>query len=136
MKARSQRPSVTVGYQLTFFTHQDHRHHGRSLGQWLVEEARRMGIGGATLIAASEGFGNHRHLHQRHLVSFPDQPLGLGAVAPGPEAEAVEGGRGGTQGAGEAVVSSQERPAHGRIVRSPSTAYPEGQRRDWTSHSI
>ena len=63
------------GYQLTFFTQQDHRHQGKSLAHWLVEEARAMGIGGATLIAASEGFGHHRRLHHMHLIHFPTQPL-------------------------------------------------------------
>ncbi len=45
------------GYQLTFFTQQDRKHQGISLAQWLLEEARNIGISGATLIQASEGFG-------------------------------------------------------------------------------
>ena len=67
-------PNPMHGFQLTFFTQQDHRHHGKRLAQWLLEEARAMGIGGATLIAASEGFGHHRHLHRMHLVKQSDQP--------------------------------------------------------------
>ena len=63
------------GYQLTFFTQQDHRHHGRPLAHWLVEEARAMGISGATLIPASEGFGHHRRIHSVHFVELADQPL-------------------------------------------------------------
>ena len=63
------------GYQVTFFTQQDHRHHGKSLAHWLVEEARAMGIGGATLLAASEGFGHHRRIHSVHFVELTDQPL-------------------------------------------------------------
>lgn len=63
------------GYQLTFFTQQDHRHHGKSLAHWLVEEARRMGIGGATLVAATEGFGHHRRIHAAHFIELTDQPL-------------------------------------------------------------
>lgn len=63
------------GYQLTFFTHQDRRHHGKSLAHWLVEEARAMGIGGATLVAASEGFGHHRRIHSVHFIELADQPL-------------------------------------------------------------
>jgi len=89
MKANPQRPRVMVGYQLTFFTQQDHRHHGKSLAQWLVEEARSMGIGGATLIAASEGFGHHRHLHRRHLVNFPDQPLEVVMAVTAEEADRI-----------------------------------------------
>ena len=63
------------GYQLTFFTQQDQKHHGKSLGHWLIEEARAMGIGGATLLAASEGFGHHRRLHSAHFIELSDQPL-------------------------------------------------------------
>lgn len=63
------------GYQLTFFTQQDHRHHGKSLAHWLVEEARAIGIGGATLLAASEGFGHHRRIHSVHFIELTDQPL-------------------------------------------------------------
>ena len=75
MKTTAQQPNPVNGFQLTFFTQQDHRHHGKSVGHWLLEEARAMGIGGATLIAASEGFGHHRQLHQVHLIHFSDQPL-------------------------------------------------------------
>jgi PII-like signaling protein len=63
------------GYQLTFFTQQDHRHHGKSLAHWLVEQAREMGIGGATLVAASEGFGHRRRIHSVHFIELADQPL-------------------------------------------------------------
>ena len=75
MKTSSHEPNPRIGFQLTFFTQQDHRHHGKSLAHWLLEEARTMGIGGATIIAASEGFGHHRHLHRTHFITFPDQPL-------------------------------------------------------------
>lgn len=63
------------GYQLAFFTQQDHQHHGKPLAHWLVEEARAMGIGGATLIAASEGFGHHRRIHSVHFFELTDQPV-------------------------------------------------------------
>jgi|SRR6266849_7212436 PII-like signaling protein len=75
MKTSSHPSNPMAGFQLTFFTQHDHRHHGKSLAQWLLDEARAMGIGGATLIAASEGFGHHRHLHRMHVINFPDQPL-------------------------------------------------------------
>jgi PII-like signaling protein len=78
-----------VGFQLTFFTQQDHRHHGKSLAQWLLEEARAMGIGGATLIAASEGFGHHRHLHRIHAINFPDQPLEVVMAVTAEEADRI-----------------------------------------------
>lgn len=61
------------GFQLTFFTQQDHMHGGKPLAHWLVEEARAMGIGGATLVPATEGFGHHRRIHSAHFVELADQ---------------------------------------------------------------
>ena len=74
MNANPRMKNPASGYQLTFFTQQDHRHHGKSLAHWLVEEARALGIGGATLIAGSEGFGHHRRLHAAHLMRLAEQP--------------------------------------------------------------
>jgi PII-like signaling protein len=62
------------GYQITFFTQQDHRHHGKPLGQWLMLLAREMGLPGATVIAGSEGFGHHRRIHSAHFFELTDQP--------------------------------------------------------------
>jgi uncharacterized protein len=63
------------GYQLTFFTHQDRKHGCLPLGEWLVQEARKLGVGGATLIAAAEGFGHHHRLHSAHFFELADQPI-------------------------------------------------------------
>ena len=63
------------GFQLTFFTQQDHRHRGKTLAHWLVEEARAMGIGGATLVPASEGFGHHRRIHSARFIELADTPV-------------------------------------------------------------
>ncbi len=62
------------GYQVTFFTQQDRRHHGKPLGDWLVHLAREMGLPGATLIAAGEGFGNDHRFHSAHFFELADQP--------------------------------------------------------------
>lgn len=63
------------GFQLTFFTQQDRRHGGLPLGEWLVQEARRLGVAGATLIEATEGFGHDRKLHSAHFFDLADQPI-------------------------------------------------------------
>jgi PII-like signaling protein len=64
-----------LGYQLTFFTQQDRSHQGRPVAQWLVEEARAMGIGGATLTPAAEGYGHDRKLRSVHFFELTDQPM-------------------------------------------------------------
>jgi PII-like signaling protein len=75
MKIAMRQQNPVNGFQLTFFTQQDHQHHHKSLGHWLVEEARAMGVSGATLITASEGFGHHRHLHRVHFIDLSEQPI-------------------------------------------------------------
>jgi PII-like signaling protein len=63
------------GYQLTFFTQQDRKHGCLPLGDWLVQEARKLGVGGATLIAGGEGFGHGHKLHSAHFFELADQPI-------------------------------------------------------------
>ena len=74
MNPATRQPNPVQGFLLTFFTQQDHRHHGKPLAHWLVDQARAMGVGGATLISASEGFGHHHRLHRVHLIDFSEQP--------------------------------------------------------------
>lgn len=63
-----------TGYQLTFFTRQDQQLHGRPLAEWLLLTARAEGIRGATIIAASEGYGQHGRIHAAHFFELADQP--------------------------------------------------------------
>jgi PII-like signaling protein len=63
------------GFQLTFFTQQDRKHGCLTLGDWLVEEARKLGVGGVTLIAATEGFGHGHKLHSAYFFELADQPI-------------------------------------------------------------
>ena len=74
-KSRGDSDSTMQGYQLTFFTQQDRKHGCLPMGEWLVQEARKLGVGGATLIAASEGFGHHHRLHSAHFFELADQPI-------------------------------------------------------------
>ncbi|MBF0295951.1 MAG: DUF190 domain-containing protein [Magnetococcales bacterium] len=62
------------GYVITFFTRQDRRHHGKLLGEWLVNLAREMGLPGATLILGSMGYGHHRRIHSSHFFELAEQP--------------------------------------------------------------
>ena len=65
------------GYQLTFFTQQDRTHNQQWLGDWLIEEARRLNIEGATLFCATEGFGRERKLHSVGFYDLSDQPVAV-----------------------------------------------------------
>jgi PII-like signaling protein len=69
------------GYQITFFTQQDKRHHGKPLGDWLVQLAQELGLPGATLVAGSEGFGQHRRIHSSHFFELAEQPIEIQMAA-------------------------------------------------------
>jgi PII-like signaling protein len=63
------------GYQLSFFTIQSHRHQGKPVHQWLMQLVKEMGLRGATMIPATEGFGSHRRMHSVHFFELVDQPV-------------------------------------------------------------
>ena len=62
------------GYQITFFTQQDHKHHNQSVAEWLLHTARELGVRGATIISGSEGFGKNRKIHSARFFELADQP--------------------------------------------------------------
>ncbi len=62
------------GYQITFFTQQDRRHKHHPMAEWLMLAARDLGVRGATVVAGSEGFGQHRRIHSAHFFELADQP--------------------------------------------------------------
>lgn len=62
------------GYQVTFFTQQNRRHKHTPLAEWLMLTARDLGVRGATVFPASEGFGQHRRVHSAHFFELADQP--------------------------------------------------------------
>jgi PII-like signaling protein len=45
------------GYQLTFYTQEGRRHHGKQLSHWLMQVMREMQIRGATHTVAAEESG-------------------------------------------------------------------------------
>jgi PII-like signaling protein len=75
------------GYQITFFTQQDRRHHGKPLADWLVHLAQELGLSGATLIAGGEGFGHHGRIHSARFFELADQPQEVVMAATADETE-------------------------------------------------
>ncbi|MBU1237647.1 MAG: DUF190 domain-containing protein [Gammaproteobacteria bacterium] len=75
------------GYQITFFTHQDKRHKGKPLADWLVHLAQELGLSGATLIPGGEGFGHHRRIHSARFFELADQPQEVLVAATAEETE-------------------------------------------------
>lgn len=62
------------GFQITFFTRLDQKHGNDMLSEWLMISAKELGIHGATIFAASEGFGRDKKIHAAHFFELGDQP--------------------------------------------------------------
>jgi PII-like signaling protein len=75
------------GFQITFFTQQDRRHHHTPVAEWLLLVARDLGLRGATIFAASEGYGQHRRVHSAHFFDLADQPQEVVMAATPDEAD-------------------------------------------------
>ncbi len=65
------------GYQITFFTQQDHRHHGKPVADWLVHLAGELGLQGVTVIPAAEGVGHSHRVHSARFFELADQPVSI-----------------------------------------------------------
>lgn len=62
------------GYEITFFTQEDHLHGLKQMSEWLLLTARDLGLRGATVVTGSEGFGHSRHIHSARFFELADNP--------------------------------------------------------------
>lgn len=58
------------GTLLRFYVHENRRHHHVLLYDWLLEQARQMGINGGSAFRAIAGFGRHGVLHEEHFFEL------------------------------------------------------------------
>jgi PII-like signaling protein len=63
------------GYQLTFYTERNRRHGSQPVCDWLLAEARRLGVHGATVMDCAEGTGHAGAHHAPHAFRVADQPV-------------------------------------------------------------
>ncbi len=63
------------GYLVTFFTQQNRQYQGISLAKWIVEEARKFGVCGATILSGTEGFGHDGRFHSDNYFDDANSPL-------------------------------------------------------------
>lgn len=52
------------GAFLRFYTHENRRVHGVLLYEWLLGEAKKLGVHGGTAFKAMAGFGRHGVMHE------------------------------------------------------------------------
>lgn len=65
------------GYQITFYTQQSRMHGHKTVAQWIMEQAHKLGVRGATLTASSQGFGHDGQQHSARFFDLADEPVEL-----------------------------------------------------------
>ena len=58
------------GSLFRFYVHEDQRHHGKLVWEWLLEEGNRLGIRGGSAFKAMAGFGRHHTLHEARFFEL------------------------------------------------------------------
>ena len=58
------------GVCLRFYVHENRRHKSILLYEWLLEQARKMGIHGGTAYRAIAGYGSHGVMHEQHFFEL------------------------------------------------------------------
>lgn len=78
-----------TGTILRFYVHENRIHRHVALFEWLLEQAKKMGIGGGSAFRAIAGFGRHGILHEEHFFELAaDLPVQVEFVVTDAEAEA------------------------------------------------
>jgi uncharacterized protein len=58
------------GVYLKFYVQEKRRHHGILAYEWLLEQAKTLGIHGGSAFRAIAGFGRHGRLHEEHFFEL------------------------------------------------------------------
>lgn len=53
-----------------FYVHENHRHHGRLVWEWLLDQGNKLGIRGGSAFKAMAGFGRHHVLHEARFFEL------------------------------------------------------------------
>ncbi|MCY1476782.1 putative ACR [compost metagenome] len=77
------------GYQVTFFTQEGRRYHGKQLSHWLMQVMHEMPVRGATRLVAAEGLGHDHRFHSWHFIEIADRPEEVTIVATAEEVDAL-----------------------------------------------
>lgn len=58
------------GTYLRFYVHENRKHHGVLLYEWLLEAAKKIGIHGGSAFRAIAGYGRHGIMHEQHFFEL------------------------------------------------------------------
>lgn len=62
--------TTTKMLYLRFSVHENRKHHGKLLYEWLMEQARAMGIPRGTAFRAIADYGRHKVMHSQHFFEL------------------------------------------------------------------
>src|SRR5438105_15806316 len=78
------------GTILRFYVHENRTHKHIALFEWLLEQAKKMGIHGGSAFRAIAGFGRHGILHEEHFFELAaDMTVEVEFVVSNAEAESL-----------------------------------------------
>lgn len=63
------------GFKLSFYTQQGRTHGLLSISEWLLKEAKELGIQGATVNVTQGGYGRDGKYHMAHFFEIGEQPM-------------------------------------------------------------
>ena len=76
------------GTLLRFYVHENRRHGRVLLYEWLLAEARKLGIHGGSAFRAIAGFGRHGVIHEEHFFELAgDLPVEIDFAVGADDAE-------------------------------------------------
>lgn len=76
------------GVHLRFYTYENRKHHGLLVYEWLLQQARKLGIHGGSAFRAMAGFGRHGKLHEQHFFELAgEEPVLIEFIAGTEEAD-------------------------------------------------
>ena len=61
---------MAQGTYLKFYVHENRKHHRVLMYEWLLEQAKKIGIPGGSAFRAIAGYGRHGVLHEQHFFEL------------------------------------------------------------------
>lgn len=77
------------GVQLRFYTLESERIHHEPVHDWLLKQARNLGVPGGSVFRAMAGYGRHGRLHEAHFFELAEEPVLVEFVLSEPQADAL-----------------------------------------------
>lgn len=78
------------GIHLRFYTYENRKQGGALVYEWLLEQAKKLGIHGGSAFRAIAGFGRHGRLHEQHFFELAgDVPVLVEFIVTESEADSL-----------------------------------------------